>query len=105
MNTYIKTTEDGRKVEVIGTAICLDGTPEAYDLVDIDFHPNKQRILAAVPNATHMAGRLPLAAEQASAARGALAAASAQDFKPNPAGVSEFLRISALMKAKLDGIE
>lgn len=105
MSTYIKTTEDGRKVEVIGKAICLDGTPEAYELVNINFHPNKIRILQAVPNATHMAGRLPLSAEQASAARGALAAASGQDFKTNPAALSEFLRLSALMKAKLDGIE
>ena len=29
MNTTIKFTQDGRKVEVIGTAICLDGHYEA----------------------------------------------------------------------------
>jgi hypothetical protein len=105
MTTYIKTTEDGRKVEVIGKAICLDGKPEAYELVDLAYHPNKKAILQAVPNATHMAGRLPLSAEQASAVRAALAEAHESPFVGNPTAVSEYLRISAMMKAKLDGIE
>ncbi len=97
--TYIKTTEDGRKVEVIGGAICLDGKPEAYELIDVNDHPNKKAILQSVPNATHMAGRLPLSMEQASAARGALAAASTNPFD-DPKAVSEFLRLSVTMREK-----
>ena len=59
----IKTTLDGRKVEVIGRCVCLDGQPEAEDLVVIDEHPNRQAILRAVPGATHVAGRMPLEVE------------------------------------------
>ena len=64
MSTYIKTTEDGRKVEVINLLICLDGNKEADRLVPVGEHPNRTAILNAVPDATHMAGRLPLTAEQ-----------------------------------------
>ncbi len=32
MTTLVKTTQDGRKLEVIGLAICLDGKLEAFEL-------------------------------------------------------------------------
>ena len=59
-STYIKTTQDGRKVEVIDGWICLGGVRESNNLVPMDEHPNRQAIMRAVPGATHAAGRLPL---------------------------------------------
>jgi hypothetical protein len=58
--TYVKTTLDGRQVEVINGWLCLDGKPETDALVVLDEHPNRQAILKASPKATHMGGRLPL---------------------------------------------
>lgn len=75
MTTYIKTTQDNRKVEVIGTAICLDGRPEADRLVAVIAHPNCRAILEAAPDATHMAGRLALTVDEAEKAQRALSAA------------------------------
>lgn len=72
MTTLIKTTLDGRKVEVIGTSVCLAGVREADDLVPVTQHPNRAAILAAVPEATHMAGRLPLTAVEAERTQSAL---------------------------------
>ena len=51
--TYIKTTLDGRKVEVIDGWICLAGVREADCLIPMDEHPNRQAIGKAVPGATH----------------------------------------------------
>ncbi len=68
----VKTTLDGRKVEVIGGWVCLDGKPEADKLVALDEHPNRQAILRAVPLATHVAGRLPLTMAETSVAQAAL---------------------------------
>jgi hypothetical protein len=62
-------------VEVIGSYICVNRDPVADGLVEIETHPNRKAILEAVPFATHMAGPLALTAEEASAVRGALAAA------------------------------
>jgi len=104
MTTHIKTTEDGRKVEVIGRAICLGGRPEAYELIAIDGHPNKDAILAAVPDATHMAGRLPLTLEQATLARDALAGASASPFA-DPRAVEDFFRTTYRKRDQADRIE
>lgn len=73
--TFIRTTSDGRKVEVIGPYICVDGKPIADGLVEVATHPNRKAILHTLPNATHMAGPLALVAEEASLVRGALAAA------------------------------
>ena len=39
MTTLVKTTQDGRKLEVIGLAICLDGELEAFELVEVKMHP------------------------------------------------------------------
>lgn len=72
--TFIRMTSDGRKVEVIDGQVCVDGKPVADSLVDVKNHPNKEAILFALPNATHMAGPIVLTAEEASIVRGALAA-------------------------------
>jgi hypothetical protein len=91
MSTYIKTTEDGRKVEVIEQAICLAGKKEADRLIPISEHPNRVAILNAVPNATHMAGRLPLTAEEAATAAAALEAARIA-YETSPKGLAERMR-------------
>lgn len=88
MSTYIKTTQDGRKVEVVGTAIYLDGRQEADRLVAVIQHPNWRAILEAAPDATHMAGRLPLTVDEAEKAQRAMDAAR-QAYEDSPAGIAE----------------
>jgi hypothetical protein len=102
--TYVKTTEDGRKVEVIGAAICLNGVEEATALIPLEEHPNRQAIRRAVPNATHMAGRLPLTLNEAGMVHSALMAAR-QDFDPSPKAVMERLRLAIFEKARMEGVE
>ena len=72
MSTLIKTAEDGRKLTVDGIVINLDGKKEAEDLVPVVYHPNRENIEKAMPEATHMAGRVPLTWEQALPANAAL---------------------------------
>ncbi len=72
---FIRNTSDGRKVEVIGAYVCIDGQPVADGLVEVETHPNRNAILSTLPNATHMAGPLAFTVEEASTVRGALAAA------------------------------
>jgi hypothetical protein len=87
----IKTTADGRQLKVIGAAVFLDGVKEADELDPVIYHPNKERILEAAPDATHMAGRVPLTWEQAVAAQTALnAAREALEFSPQ--GIAERIR-------------
>ena len=64
MATPVKTTQDGRKLEVIGLAICLDGQLEAFELIEVKLHPNRRAIWAVMPEATHMAGRVALTREE-----------------------------------------
>lgn len=91
MSIYVKTTVDGRKVEVIGMAVCLAGKKEADRLVPVHEHPNRAAILNAMPNATHMAGRLPLTAEEAVIAEAALEAAKVV-YDSSPLGIAERIR-------------
>jgi hypothetical protein len=101
---YVKSTLDGRKVEVIAGRLCLDGRPEADELVLLEEHPNRQAILGAVPRATHMAGRIPLTLAEASVAQSALR--RAQDrFDGSPAAVNERLRRAVWHKLVMDGAE
>ena len=60
MATLVKVTQDGRKLEVIGLAICLDGELEAFELIEVKLHPNRRVILKVLPEATHLAGRVAL---------------------------------------------
>ncbi len=81
--TFIRTTSDGRAVEVIGPYVCVAREPVADGLVEVQSHPNRDAILSAVPNATHMAGPLVLTEAEASSVRGALAAAQAPITEPS----------------------
>jgi len=100
----VKTTLDGRRVEVIGGRVCLGGVPEADGLIVLDEHPNRQAILKAVPLATHMAGRLPLTMPEASVAQAALRRAT-ETFDGSAACASERLRQAGWQKAIADGAE
>ncbi|MFG1411032.1 hypothetical protein V5G24_07965 [Xanthobacter sp. VTT E-85241] len=104
MTTLIKTTQDGRKLEVIGLAICLDGALEAFELIEVKDHPNRRAILAAVPDATHVAGRLPLTREEVDKVLAAFAEAEAE-ILASPAAINERFRIAAMWKAREQGIE
>jgi len=102
--TYIKTTQDGRKVEVIDGWICLGGVREADSLIPMDEHPNRQAIVKAVPGATHAAGRLPLLLGEAAMAQSALSAAQ-RVFDASPAGITQRLRKAVWVKATAEGVE
>lgn len=102
--TLIRHTSDGRRIEVIGRWVCLDGRPEADQLVVIDEHPNRQAILARVPQATHVAGRLPLTLAEASVAQAALRRET-DTFDGSPAAVRERLRAAVWQKVIAEGVE
>lgn len=93
MGTHIKITEDGRTLQVIGRAVFLDGVMEAEWLLAIVQHPNWKAILEAVPNATHLAGRVPLTWEEALVAQAALNEAR-DAYETSPAGIAERMRVS-----------
>ena len=102
--TYIKTTLDGRKVEVIDGWICLAGAREADCLIPMDEHPNRQAIARAVPGATHAGGRLPFTLAEAAAVQGALSIAQ-RDFDASASGITQRLRHAVWAKAHADGVE
>lgn len=102
--TYVKTTADGRVVEVIDGAVCLAGVPQAGELVHLSEHPNRQAVLQAVPLATHMAGRLPLTAAEAAVASAALLAAQ-RAVDTRPAAIARRLQRAVFLKARHDGVE
>lgn len=104
MATLVKTTQDGRKVEVIGLAVCLDGKLEAFELIEVKLHPNRPAILKAVPNATHMAGRIALTADEAAIVQEAYAEAE-RNILANPAAINERFRLAVKRRACMDGIE
>lgn len=100
----VRIASDGRRVEVIGRHVCLDGRPESDTVVALDEHPNRAAILKAVPLATHVAGRLPLTLPEASVAQAALR--RAQDtFDGTPAAARERIRRAEWGKAFADGAE
>ena len=102
--TYVKTTADGRVVEVIDGVVCLAGVPEAGELVHLSEHPNRLAVLQAVPQATHMAGRLPLTAAEAAVASAALLAAQ-RAVDTRPATIARRLQRAVFLKTRLDGVE
>lgn len=104
MAVLVKKTLDGRRLEVIGQAICLDGRLEAVDLMDVKAHPNRDAIRKVASDATHMAGRVALTAEEATIVFKALKDAEAQ-ILANPIAIQERFRIAALQKARENGIE
>jgi hypothetical protein len=101
---YVKTTQDGRKVEVIDGWLCLAGVREADTLVPLIEHPNRQAISKAVPGATHMAGRIPLRHDETAIAQGAMDAAK-REFSTDPVSISERFRKAVWAKAAAEGVE
>jgi hypothetical protein len=101
---FVKLTQDGRRVEVRDGRVCLDGRPEADVLVPLEEHPNRQAILRVVPDATHVAGRLPLTLAQASVAQAALRRAHDR-FDGSPQAVQERMRSAVWLKSMADGSE
>jgi len=104
MATLVKTTQDGRKLEVIGLAICLDGELEAFELIEVKMHPNRRAIWATAPDATHMAGRVTLTRDEADIVVSAFKEAEAE-ILASPAAINERFRIAAMWKAREQGIE
>ena len=104
MATLVKTTQDGRRLEVIGLAICLDGKLEAFELIEVTAHPNRRAIWTAVPEATHMAGRVPLTRAEADIVATAFSKAEAE-ILANPVAINERFRLAAMRKAREQGIE
>lgn len=104
MPTLVKTTQDGRRVEVVGLAICLDGQLEAFELIEVKLHPNRRAILKVLPKATHMAGRVALTDAEAQIVQAAFKAAEAE-ILASPAAINERFRIAAMWKAREQGIE
>ncbi|MGE3298311.1 MAG: hypothetical protein AB7I68_13305 [Porticoccaceae bacterium] len=101
--TLIKTTRDGRRVEVVGRAICLAGKHEADALVEVHRHPNRAAIRQTVPEATHMAGRVPLIADEAARAQAVLNAAR-DAFEASSFGIAERMRRAAdgILRLRID---
>lgn len=103
-STFIKTTQDGRQVEVKEGWIWLGEVREANHLIALDEHPNRQAILRAVPGASHVAGRLPLTLPEAAVAQKALSAGQ-REFDASPGGITQRIRRAVWTKATLDGVE
>jgi len=104
MAVLVKTTLDGRKLEVVGLAICLGGKLEAIELVEVKRHPNRVAIRQVAPDATHMAGRVPLTRAEAEIVATAFANAQAE-MMANPIAIHERFRLAAIQKACEQGIE
>jgi hypothetical protein len=104
MTTLVKVTQDGRKLEVVGLAICLDGQLEAFELIEVKMHPNRRAIVEAAPDATHMAGRVALTPDEAAIVEAAFKAAEAQ-ILASPAAIAERFRIATMWRARSEGIE
>jgi len=101
---YIKTTQDGRRVEVVDGWVCLAGVREADSLIALDEHPNRQAIARAVPGAAYVAGRLPLTLVEAAAAQDALSVAR-RVFDASPMGITRRIRQAIWAKATAEGVE
>jgi hypothetical protein len=104
MATLVKTTQDGRKVEVLGRAITLGGRLETDEVVPVKDLPNRAAILAIMPDAVYMAGRVALTAEEGQIALDALAKAE-QQFLSNPKAIEERFRYAARAREAELGIE
>ncbi|MBG0809414.1 hypothetical protein IY145_08485 [Methylosinus sp. H3A] len=101
--TFIRNTDDGRKVEVVGPYVCVDGKPVADSVVEVKDHPNRFAILHTLPNAAFMAGPVVLTAEEASVVRGALL--MAKPSPTDPVAINEQLRHAVNARNRESGIE
>ena len=104
MSTLVKTTQDGRRLEVVGQAILLDRKLEAVALVPVDKHPNRRAILQAAPDAAFMAGRVALTVEEGCVAQDALDEGERQ-FLADPKAIEERFRSAANRREAELGIE
>jgi hypothetical protein len=102
--TYVKTTQDGRKLEVVGLAICLDGQLECFELMDVKMHPNRRSIWTAAPEADFIAGRVTLTKEEAKIVYAALKEAN-DEILASPQAMNERFRIAFMHRAREQGIE
>jgi len=102
--TYVKTTKDGRKLEVVGLAVVLDDKLECFELMDVKLHPNRRAILRAAPEADFMAGRVTLTKEEAEIVRKAIQEAN-DEIIANPQAMNERFRIAFMHRAREQGIE
>ncbi|PPD03715.1 MAG: hypothetical protein CTY29_08675 [Methylobacter sp.] len=101
--TYIKTTQDGRKLEVIGRAIYLGGKKECDKLMHLSEHPQVRAIIAVEPDARYMAGRVLLTEAEAAIAKAALDAAN-DEYNNTPFGINERMRTATkdLLRLRVD---
>jgi hypothetical protein len=104
MGTLIKTTEDGRRVEVVGLGVMLDGRLESIEITDIMNHPRRLQILSRAPEATHVAGRITLTREEADRAKTVLSENQARAAR-NPAVVMARFQAALHQRAWEQGIE
>ncbi len=104
MTTLVKTTQDGRKVEVVGRAVTLAGKLEAVELIPVGSHPNRANILQVMPEAAYMAGRIALTEEEAAIARQALARGE-EAALADPRAIEERLRHAARRRELELGVE
>jgi hypothetical protein len=104
MTTLVKTTQDGRKVEVVGPVIMLGGKLETDELIAVKDHPNRYNILKLMPDAAYMAGRVALTAEEGQIALEALAKGEKELLK-SPLAIEERFRMAARRREEELGIE
>jgi hypothetical protein len=104
MSTLVKTTLDGRKLEVVGPTLMLNGKLEAMELIPVKDHPNRNAILQVMPDAAFMAGRVALTAEEGKVALEALDVGH-KDYFSNPIAIEERFRIAANRREAELGIE
>jgi hypothetical protein len=102
--TYVKTTQDGRKLEVVGLAICLDDKLECFDLFEVKLHPNRRSIWRTAPEAEYMAGRVTLTKEEGAIVQKALKEAN-DEIIASPKAMNERFRIAFMHRAREQGIE
>lgn len=104
MSTLVKTTQDGRKLEVVGPALMLNGKLEAVELIPVKDHPNRAAILQVMPEAAFMAGRVALTAEEGKLALEALDLGQKQYYS-SPIAIEEKFRLAANRREAELGIE
>ena len=104
MATLVKTTQDGRKLEVVGQAVLLDGKLEAVELVPWRIIPN--RVGHRESHARrHLHGRpRALTAEEGKIAQDALDQGE-REFLSNPKAIEERFRAAANRREAELGIE
>lgn len=104
MTTLVKTTQDGRRLEVVGPALLLGGKLEAVELIPVKDHPNRAAILNTMPEAAYMAGRVALTEDEGKIALEALDQGQ-RDYFSNPTAISERFRLAANRREAELGIE